>query len=257
MLKDPKNILRSTAAHYITICHRACSLIKHYIMWHVQQEVTTRVNLTKFQYVLKSLSASTNCASLTFSNISTFFESVCNIRISFYEFSLFALFAANQTRQNTVRRYVTHVNTAWVVSHAAQYSQIPNPNSFSARCAFSKRGCVIELAPWDFATECISGGFHPTFVIHSVICITFFLLDFSTSPLHIFFPFSSCYSFITRCVLSERGCVIELAPWDFATEFISGGFHPTFMIHSIICITFFNFTHSQFGFRSVLASKGK
>ena len=37
---------------------------------------------------------------------------------------------------------------------------LPNPNSFSARCAFSKRGCVIELAPWDFATECISGGFH-------------------------------------------------------------------------------------------------
>ena len=54
---------------------------------------------------------------------------------------------------------------------------------FIARCALSERGCVVELAPWDFATECISGGFHPSFVIHSVICITF-LLDFSTSPLH-------------------------------------------------------------------------
>ena len=37
------------------------------------------------------------------------------------------------------------------------------------RCALSERGCVIELAPWDFATQCISGDFHPTFVIHSVI----------------------------------------------------------------------------------------
>ena len=45
--------------------------------------------------------------------------------------------------------------------------------------------------------------------------------------------------------MSERGCVIDLAPWDFATECISGGFHPTFVIHSVICITFFNFTHSQ------------
>ena len=39
-----------------------------------------------------------------FSNMSTFFESVCSIRISFYEFSFFAFFAANQARQNTVQR---------------------------------------------------------------------------------------------------------------------------------------------------------
>ena len=53
------------------------------------------------------------------------------------------------------------------------------------------------------------------------------------------------------------GSILELAPWNFATECISGGFHPTFVIHSAICITFlldfFNFTPSQFVFRSVLA----
>ena len=59
------------------------------------------------------------------------------------------------------------------------------PNSFSAHCALSKRGCVIELAPWDFATECISGGFHPEFVIHSVICnyvSHFFVRFFNFTP---------------------------------------------------------------------------
>ena len=40
---------------------------------------------------------------------------------------------------------------------------------FSARCALYERGCVIELAPWYFATECISGVFQSTFVIHSLI----------------------------------------------------------------------------------------
>ena len=87
-----------------------------------------------------------------------------------------------------------------------------------------------------------------------------FLLDFfNFIPSQFFFLSVLAIDSSLHGVLSrkEGTCVIELASWDFAAQSISGDFHPTFVIHSVICITFFNFTHLQFGFRSGLASKGK